>query len=79
MNSFSHYRPTYLFVTVVENEDDGGGEEDGDQADSETEDPVVSDGDVEVEGGEHGAPHHHIQQLVKREERAKTLTSTPKA
>lgn len=74
MNSFSRDRPTYLFVTVVENEDDGGGEEDGDQADSETEDPVVSDGDVEVEGGEHSAPHHYIQHLVEREERVKIFT-----
>lgn len=71
MNSFSHNRPTHRLVTVVENEDDGGGEEDGDQTDSETEDPVVSDGDVEVEGGEHGAPHHHVKHLVERWERVK--------
>lgn len=53
---------------MVEDEDDGGGEEDGDEADRETEHPVVTDSDVEVEGGEHGAPHHHIQQLVEGEE-----------
>lgn len=50
---------------MVEDEDDGGGEEDGDQADRETEDPVVTDSDVEVERGEDGAPHHHVEHLVE--------------
>lgn len=59
----------YLLVTVVEDEDDGSSEEDGDQADRETQDPVVADSDVEVEGGEHSAPHHHIQHLAERKER----------
>ncbi len=54
---------------MVEDEDDGSGEEDGDQADGETEDPVVAYSDVEVEGGEHGAPHNHVQYLVEGEER----------
>lgn len=57
---------------MVEDEDDGSGEEDGDQADTETEDPVVVDGDVEVEGGEHGAPHHHVQHLLEEKERSDT-------
>lgn len=57
---------------MVEYEDDGSGEEDGDQADTETEDPVVIDGDVEVEGGEHCAPHHHIQHLLEERERSDT-------
>ena len=30
-----HADPIYLLVTVVEDEDDGSGEEDGDQADGE--------------------------------------------
>lgn len=46
----------YLFVTVVEDEDDGGGEQDGDKADTETEDPIIGDCDVQMEGGEEGAP-----------------------
>lgn len=54
---------------MVEDEDDSSGEEDGYHADRETEDPVVSDIDVQVEGGEHGAPHHHIQHLVEGEKR----------
>lgn len=57
---------------MVEDEDDGSGEEDGDQADAETEDPVVIDADVEVEGGEHGTPHHHIQHLMEEKERTDT-------
>lgn len=48
---------------MVEDKDDGRGEEDGDQADRQTEDPVVTDGDVQVQGGEHGAPHHHVHHL----------------
>lgn len=48
---------------MVEDEDDGGGEEDSNKADTETEDPVVSDTDVQVEGGEEGAPQDHIQHL----------------
>ena len=56
----------------MEDEDDGSGEEDGDQADGEAEDPVVTDRDVEVEGGEHGAPHHHIYHLVEGEEKGLT-------
>ena len=59
-------KPFYLFVTVVEDEDDGGGEEDGDQADAETEHPVISGSDVAVEGGEEGAPQHHIEHLRER-------------
>ena len=54
----------------MEDEDDGGGEEDGDQADTEAEDPVVADSDVEVEGGEQGAPHHHVKHLWEEEEEA---------
>lgn len=61
--------PLYLLVTVVEDEDDGSGEEDGDQADREAKNPVVTDSDVEVEGGEHSTPHHHIQHLVEGEEK----------
>lgn len=41
---------------MVEDEDDGGGEEDGDKADTETEDQIIGDTDVQVEGGEQGAP-----------------------
>lgn len=48
---------------MVEDEDDDGGEEDGNQADGQTEDPVVSDRHVVVEGGEHSTPYHHIQCL----------------
>lgn len=51
----------------MKDEDDGSGEDDGDQADGETEDPVV--GDVEMEGGKQGTPQHHIQHLVEAEER----------
>lgn len=53
----------------MKDEDDGSGEDDGDQADRETEDPVVANGDVEMEGGKHGTPQHHIQHLVEAEER----------
>lgn len=58
---------SYLFVTVVEDEDDGSGEEDGDQADTETENPIIGHADVQVEGGEEGAPQHNVQHL--REQR----------
>lgn len=51
----------------MKDEDEGRGEEDGDQADGETEDPEVTDTDVEVEGGEDGAPHHHIHHLMEEE------------
>lgn len=64
----------YLLVALVEDEDDGSGEEDGDQADTEAEDPVVTDGDVEVEGGEHHTPHHHVQHLVAGGGRASSVT-----
>lgn len=53
---------------MMKDEDDGGGEEDGDQTDRETEDPVVTDSHVEVEGGEQGTPHYHIQHLMEGEE-----------
>lgn len=58
----------YLFVTVVKDEDDGSGEEDGYQADTETEYPIIGDTDVEVERGEQGAPQNHIQHLREPEE-----------
>lgn len=58
----------YLLVAVVEDEDDGSREEDGHEADAQTEDPVVNDGDVEVECGEDGAPRHHVEHLLVREE-----------
>lgn len=51
----------------MEDKDDGSGEKDGDQADREAEDPVVTDSDVKMEGGEHSAPHHNIQHLVEGE------------
>lgn len=54
----------YLLVAVVEDEDDGSREEDGHEADAQTEDPVVNDGDVEVECGEDGAPRHHVEHLL---------------
>lgn len=60
----------YLFVTVVEDENDGSGEEDGHEADTETEDPVVCDADVEVEGGEDGTPHYHVEHLLEVKEEA---------
>lgn len=60
---------TYLLVTAVKDEDDGSGEDDGDQADGETEDPIVANGDVEVEGGKHRTPQNHIQHLVEAEGR----------
>lgn len=53
----------------MKDEDDGSGEDNGDQADGETEDPVVANGDVEVEGGKHGTPQNHIQHLVEAEGR----------
>lgn len=46
----------YLLFLVVEEKDNGCGEENGDQADRQTEDPVVTDSDVEVEGGKHSTP-----------------------
>lgn len=55
---------------MVQDENDGSGEEDGHEADAETEDPVVCDADVEVEGGEDGAPHHHIEHLLEVKEEA---------
>ena len=55
----------YLFVIVMKHEDDSSREEDGDEADGETKDPVVTNSHVEVEGGEHGTPNHHIQHLVE--------------
>lgn len=55
----------HLLVAVVQDEDDGSGEEDGHEADAQTEDPVVGDRDVEVECGEDGAPHHHVEHLLK--------------
>lgn len=58
----------YLFATVVEDEDDGSGEEDGHEADAQAEDPVVGDGDVEVQRGEDGAPNHHVEHLLVGEE-----------
>lgn len=67
MNNLSS-QPTYLIVTAVKDEDDDGGEDDGDQAGGEAEDPVVIDGDEDVEGREHGTPQHDIQQLVGAEE-----------
>lgn len=70
VGTFKEILALHLLVAVMEDEDDGGGEEDGDQADTEAEDPVVADSDVEVEGGEHGAPHHHIQHLWEEEEEA---------
>lgn len=60
ISHFQYDFKTNLLVTVVKDEDDGGGEEDGDQADGETQDPVVADCDVEVKRGEHGAPHNNI-------------------
>lgn len=54
---------------MVEDKQDGSGDEDGDQTDREAEDPVVADGDIKVESGEHGTPHHHVQHLVEREQR----------
>lgn len=53
---------------MVEDEGDGGGEEDGDKADRETEDPIIGDTDVHVEGGEQGAPQNHIQHLREQKE-----------
>lgn len=63
----------------MKDEDDGGCEEDGDQADGETEDPEVTDADVEVEGGEDGAPHHHVHHLMEAKETniVSWLASTP--
>lgn len=54
---------------MVEDKDDGCGEEDGDQTDRQTEDPVVTDSNIKVQGGEHSTPHHYIQHLVEGEER----------
>ena len=70
--------PPYLLVTAVEDEYDGSGEEDGDQADREAEDPVVTNCDKDVEGREHSAPHHQIQHLVEEEQRLLVLTRSIK-
>lgn len=40
----------------MQDEDDGGGEEDGHEADAETEHPVVVYSDVNVDRGENSAP-----------------------
>lgn len=67
---------------MVQDEDDASGEEDGHEADAQTEDPVVSDGDVEVECGEDGAPHHHVEHLlvgrVKKEAHSIPITTGSK-
>lgn len=62
----------------MEDEYDGSGEEDRDQADREAEDPVVTNCDKDVEGGEHSAPHHQIQHLVEEEQRLLVLTRSIK-
>lgn len=69
----------HLLFPVVEDKDDSCSDEDGDKADRQTEDPVVGDSDVEMQGGECSAPNHHIQHLVEGEGRFKLSTWMPKA
>lgn len=55
----------HLFVAVVEDEDDGGGEDYGQQTDTQTEYPEVCCAafKVHVKGRVHSTPQHQIQQL----------------
>lgn len=55
----------HLFVAVVEDEVDGGGEDHGHQTDTQAEHPELrrAANEVHVNGRVHSAPQHHIQDL----------------
>lgn len=61
--NLKEHRSFYLLFIQFENKHDRGGEEDGDQADTQTQDPIVAEGQIELQGGEDGTPQHHVQKL----------------